>query len=157
MLLFFTLISLLAAPMQRPTDVVKWSAEKPEPASTDRRTVLVKVTADIQPGWKLYAIQQPEGGPKALAFATADGAPFRVSTGHIIAPKAKVLKQDENFAVDTHYYETRAAFTVPVAVDRAITAGTHEIPLEVTCQACANELCLRPFTQSLPGKVSIEK
>jgi hypothetical protein len=68
-----------------------------------------------------------------------------------------VLKQDENFAVDTHYYETRAAFTVPVAVDRAITAGTHEIPLEVTFQACGNELCLRPFTQRLPVKASIDK
>ena len=156
MLLLFTLLALLAAPMQRPADVVKWSAENPEPATTDRRTILVTVTAHIQPGWKLYAIQQPEGGPKALAFATADGAPFKVSTGHIIAPKARVLKQDENFAVDTHYYETRAAFTVPVAVDRSIT-GTHEIPLEVTFQACGNELCLRPFTQKLPVKVSLGK
>jgi hypothetical protein len=157
MLLLFTLIALLAAPTQRPADVVKWSAENPEPATTDRRTILVKVTADIQPGWKLYAIQQPEGGPKPLAFATPESALFRVSKEHVIAPKAKVLKQDENFAVDTHYYETRAAFTVPVAVDRSITAGTHEIPLEVTFQACGNELCLRPFTQKLPVKVSLAK
>lgn len=156
MLLIFTLVALLV-PMQRPTDVVKWSAEIPDALSTDRRTILVKVTADIQAGWKLYAIQQPEGGPKPLAFATPEGAPFRVSTGHIIAPKSKVLAQDENFAVDTHYYETRAAFSVPVAVDRSITAGIHEIPLEVTFQACGAELCLRPFTQKLPVTVSIQK
>jgi thiol:disulfide interchange protein DsbD len=136
---------------------VKWSAEDAAAVSTDRQTVLVKVTADIQPGWKLYAIQQPEGGPKPLAFATPGAAPFRVSKQHIIAPKSKVLEQDENFAVDTHYYETRAAFTVPVAVDRSVTAGTHEIPLEVTFQACGAELCLRPFTQKLPVKVSIAK
>ena len=156
MLLIFTLVALLV-PMQRPTDVVKWSAETPDAVSTDRRTILVKVTADIQPGWKLYAIQQPEGGPKPLAFATAESAPFRVSKEHIVAPKSRVLAQDENFAVDTHYYETRAAFTVPVAVDRNITAGIHDIPLEVTFQACGAELCLRPFTQKLPVKISIEK
>jgi hypothetical protein len=157
MLLIVTLLALLVAPMQRPTDVVKWSAENPGPVSTERRTILVKVTADIQPGWKLYAIQQPAGGPKPLAFATPDRAPFRVSKEHIVAPKAKVLAQDENFAVDTHYYETTAVFTVPVAVDRSVTGGTHEIPLEVTFQACGNELCLRPFTLKLPVQVAIGK
>jgi thiol:disulfide interchange protein DsbD len=157
MLLLFTLVSLLVTPIQRPTDVVKWSAENPDAVSTDRRTILVKVTADIQPGWKLYALQQPEGGPKPLAFATPEGALFRVSKEHVIAPKSKVLAQDENFAVDTHYYETRAAFTVPVAVDRSVAAGTHEIPLDVTFQACGAELCLRPFTQKLPVTVTIGK
>ena len=94
MLLIFTLVALLV-PMQRPTDVVKWSAEHPDAASTDRRTVLVKVTADIQPGWKLYAIQQPKGGPKPLAFATPEGALFRVSKEHVIAPKSKVIVWNE--------------------------------------------------------------
>ena len=157
MLLILTLVSLLITPVQRPTDVVKWSAEHPGDVPADRRTILVKVTAEIQPGWKLYALQQPAGGPKPLAFETPEGAPFRVSKAQIVAPKSKVLAQDENFAVDTHYYETRAAFTVPVAVERSVAAGTHEIPLEVTFQACGNELCLRPFTQKLPVRVSIGK
>ena len=158
MLLMLTLVSLLVPPLQRPTDVVKWSAEGPPAAvSPDRRTVHVKVSAAIQPGWKLYAIAQPEGGPKPLTFATTTGSPFKVSTGHIIAPKSKVLKQDENFAVDTHYYESQAIFTIPVNVPREIGAGAQEIPLEVTFQACGNQLCLRPFTQKLPVKVSIEK
>jgi DsbC/DsbD-like thiol-disulfide interchange protein len=158
MLVILAFVMLLAAPVQRPTDVVKWTAEGPQAAvSPDRRTVHVKVRADIQPGWKLYAIQQPEGGPKPLAFGTSDDSPFKVSTQHIIAPRAKVLKQDENFAVDTHYYESSAAFTIPVAIDRSAAIGTHEIPLDVTFQACGNELCLRPFTQKIPVTVSIAK
>jgi hypothetical protein len=151
------LVSLLSAPLQRPTDVVKWSAEGPLAGAVTGRIVQVKVTADIQPGWKLYAVQQPEGGPKPLVFATAAGTPFAVSKQQIVAPKSKVQKQDENFAVDTHYYERQAAFTIPVTVDRTVAAGAHEIPLEVTFQACGAELCLRPFTQKLPVKVSIDK
>jgi hypothetical protein len=158
MLFILAFLTLLATPMQRPTDVVKWSADGPSASvSPDRRTVHVKVTAEIQPGWKLYAIKQPEGGPKPLAFGTSEGSPFKVSATHIIAPRAKVLKQDENFAVDTHYYENEAGFTLPVSVPRSVTAGAQEIPLEVTFQACGNELCLRPFTQKLPVKVTISK
>lgn len=158
MLLISILLAVLVAPVQRPTDVVKWSADGPSASvSPDRRTVHVKVTAEIQPGWKLYALQQPKGGPKPLLFATSDGSPFKVSASHIIAPKSKVLKQDENFAVDTHYYENDAAFTLPVSMPRSLAAGDHEIPLEVTFQACGSELCLRPFTQKLPVKVSIAR
>jgi hypothetical protein len=156
MLLLAALVLLLSAPPQRPTDVVKWSVEGPLSGAVSGRIVHVKVTADIQPGWKLYAVQQPEGGPKPLVFATASGTPFGVSK-QIVAPKSKVQKQDENFAVDTHYYESQAAFTIPVTVDRTVATGAHEIPLEVTFQACGAELCLRPFTQKLPVKVSIEK
>ena len=68
-----------------------------------------------------------------------------------------MLKQDENFAVDTHYYEGQAAFTIPVTIDRSVASGAHEIPLEVTFQACGNELCLRPFTHKLPVTISIGK
>ena len=143
--------------VQRPTDVVKWSAEGSIAGSTTARVVHVKVTADIQPGWKLYALQQPEGGPKPLAFATPASAPFRITAPQIVAPKAKVQKQDANFAVDTHYYEGQAAFTIPVSVNASVPAGGHEIPLEVTFQACGAELCLRPFTQKLPVKISVGK
>ena len=153
MLSILTVVALLAAPAQRPADVVKWSVE-PVAALTGGATVNVKVTAQVQPGWKLYALEQPAGGPKPLAFALATGSPFEVLARRIAGPKAKVQKQDANFAVDTHYYENEAVFTVPVSLSKTATAGVQEIPLEVTFQACGAELCLRPFTQKLPVKVA---
>lgn len=149
------LVSLLLVPAQRPTDVVKWTVHAPAVLVSAGETVNLQVTAQIQPGWKLYAIAQPAGGPKPLVFATAAGSKFRVDAKKIGAPKPKVLKQDENFAVDTHYYEDEARFTIPVSLPRTIVAGAHEVPLEVTFQACGQELCLRPFTQKLAVGVTI--
>ena len=155
MTLLVLLVTLAFAPFQRPTDVVKWSVEAPSAAVVSGGTVDVRVRAVMQPGWKLYAIEQPEGGPKPLAFGVAGDSPFQILAKRIAAPKPSVLAQDVNFSTDTRFYEKEAAFTVPVAVPRSVNPGSHEIPFEVTFQACGAELCLRPFTQKLPVKVSI--
>jgi thiol:disulfide interchange protein DsbD len=152
-----TLVALVLSPLQRPTDVVRWSAEAASATAADRATVSIKVSAQVQPGWKLYAIEQPPGGPKPLSFATAKGSPFQIVSKRIVAPPSKLQKQDENFALDTRYYENSAAFAVPVTVASEVAAGTHEIPLEVTFQACGAELCLRPFTLKLPVRISIAR
>ena len=41
------------------------------------------------------------------------------------------------------------------SVPKSTTAGSHELPLAVTFQACGAQLCLRPFTQALPVKVAV--
>ena len=157
MVAILSLLSLLAIPPQRPADVVKWSVDPPTAAVTSRERLTLLVTARIEPGWKLYAITQLEGGPKPLAFALTAGSTFRIDTKKIGAPEPKVLKQDENFAIDTRYYENEAKFTVPVSLPQTLPAGSLEVPLEVTFQACGKELCLRPFTQKLPVKLTVRR
>ena len=154
-MLLLVCLAVLAAPVQRPTDVVKWSATPSSSTVTPGSVVGVSVTATVQPGWKLYAIEQPANGPRPLTFAMRKGAAFEIVSKKIGAPKSKVQKQDANFAIDTRYYENEAVFTVPVTIPRSTPVGSHELPLEVTFQACGAELCLRPFTQALPVKVSI--
>jgi DsbC/DsbD-like thiol-disulfide interchange protein len=148
MLPLILVCSLSLASLQRPSDVVKWSAaELRAAATTASGTVNVQLTAKIQSGWKLYALTQPQGGPKPLAIEVADGAPFTVSKKQIVAPKAKTLK-DANFGLETLYYEGEAVFTVPVSIAGSLT-GTPVVPLEITYQACGNDICLRPFTEKL--------
>lgn len=155
MLHLLVLFALAVVPFQRPTDVVKWSATPPAAQVAPGGVAVVTVTARVQRGWKLYAIEQPKGGPIPLAFAVAKGSPYRLAPKAIAGPKAKVQKQDANFAVDTYYYENEAAFTVPVNVGNA--AGPQTLPLEVTFQACGAELCLRPFTEKLAVPITVGK
>jgi hypothetical protein len=155
MLSILTFVSLLALPLQRPTDVVKWSADPAAAAVASGERLTLRVTARIEPGWKLYAITQPQGGPKPLSFGLSAESTFRIDTKKIGGPPPKVLKQDENFAIDTNYYENEARFTVPVSLTRSTPAGSVTVPLEVTFQACGKELCLRPFTQKLPVVVVV--
>jgi len=151
--LLLVLCSLIAFAGQRPTDVVKWTVAAPSSWTTAGGTLKLTVTANVQDGWKLYAIEQPAAGPQPLAFTTSK--PFAVPVKAIAAPPAKVLK-DPLFDASTRYYEKTATFTVPVSIPGDL-AGMHEIPLEVTFQACGADICLRPFTQKLPVRIEVRR
>jgi len=155
--LFLVLLALVMTPVQRPTDVVKWSATAPDSPVETGGVAVMKVTAKVQPGWKLYAIEQLPNGPLPLAFEIANGSSFILSQKQIGAPKSKVQKQDETFTIDTRYYENDAAFTLPVTVPPTVRAGSHQVPLEITFQACGAEICLRPFTQKLAVEISVRQ
>src|SRR5215207_10431746 len=143
------LVVLLLLPVaQRPADIVKWSATGPEKPVSAGGEAKIALNAKIESGWKLYALTQPDGGPVKLAIATPKGTPFTIVAKRIVAPLPKV-HTDENFKLDTQYYEVDATFTVPVAVPRTTVAGPAEVPIEVTFQACGESICLRPFTQRL--------
>ncbi|MEO5897539.1 MAG: protein-disulfide reductase DsbD N-terminal domain-containing protein [Vicinamibacterales bacterium] len=155
--LFVSALSLwLVLAPQRPADVVKWSAtgpEKPVVAGSEAKIVL---NARIESGWKLYALTQPEGGPLKLAIATPKGTPFAVAAKRIVAPLPKI-HTDENFKLDTQYYETEAVFTVPVTVPKTMAAGPQQVPIDVTFQACGESICLRPFTERVTVNITVVK
>jgi len=146
----------VATAAQRPTDIVKWSAQPAAMTVRAGGTAKIALTARIEDGWKLYSLTQPKGGPIALAIGVAKGAPFTLSTKDITSPAPKVEK-DEAFSKDTQYYETEAAFVLPVGVSKTATPGAHSVPLEVTFQACGKEICLRPFTQKLEVQITVLK
>jgi hypothetical protein len=144
---------LTGVTFQRPADVVKWSAAPVTPSVQAGGTVLLSVTAQIQKGWKLYAISQPEGGPKPLTIDLAPGAPFAISMKQIVAPQARTM-DDEYFGLKTRYYDGDATFRVPLTAGRSVK-GRTEIPLEITFQACGNGICLRPFTEKISVEVTV--
>lgn len=156
MSLLLLLCVLVAAPVQRPADVVKWSAAPLATTITRGGVVKITVTADVQPGWKLYAIEQPANGPRPLSFDVPKNLAFDIERKHIATPAAKVQK-DDNFDLETRYYEKQATFIVPVTVRRTAPAGRHTLPLEVTFQACGQSICLRPYTQKLELELSIAR
>lgn len=155
-MMLLVLLLATAAPVQRPADIVKWSAVAPAGAVSPGATVKVVLTAKIEKGWKLYALTQPEGGPQRLAIEIAAGTPFAISKQQIAGPAPKT-HADENFGMTTRYYDKAATFTVPVTVSTTAAAGEAQIPLEVTFQACGESLCLRPFTQKVDVGLNVEK
>ena len=155
MLSLILVLCMSLGALQRPADVVKWSAEPQKESVASGSTLNVRVTARIESGWKLYALTQPQGGPKPLAIDVASGAPFTISKKQIASPKPKTLK-DENFSLETLYYEGEAVFTVPVTVS-ASASGRTRIPLEITFQACGNGICLRPFTEKVNVDVEVNR
>jgi thiol:disulfide interchange protein DsbD len=101
--------------------------------------------ADIDPGWHLYALDQPKGGPIATTIKIAEGLPFEI-TGNIESPKPEV-KPDPNFMVDgkpleTRSFEKSASFTVPL---KALADGSADaLALVVRFQLCNDTTCIPP-------------
>ena len=153
-LLVVALMGGLAA--QRPADIVKWSAEAPAEPVRAGGVAKVTLTANVEPGWKLYALTQPKGGPIPLAITIAKDSPFSI-VGKNIGPPAPKRQKDEVFSLETQYYETEAKFTVPVTVGKTVAAGEQAVPVDVTFQACGQSICLRPFTQRVEVRVSVAK
>ncbi len=150
------LLSLLGfAAVQRPSDVVRWSATPPSEPVIAGRVATIELTARIEEGWKLYALSQPKGGPLPLAIALPRSAPFTLRQKQISGPVPKLLK-DEIFNLETQYYEHEATFTVPVDVPKRLT-GKQQVPIDVTFQACGANICLRPFTQRMRVDIVVSR
>jgi hypothetical protein len=154
--MFLSFLVVLVALTQQPADVVRWTAESPPASVAAGQTVTIKLTADIEPGWHLYAMTQPAAGPRRLEIKTVKGSPFAVVTAGIAGPLPKV-ERDPNFGVDAHYYDEKTTIDVPVAVAQKSPAGKHTVALEIGYQVCSGRLCLRPATETVRADLTVVK
>ncbi len=147
----FIIIFLLVVPVvsfaQNPT---KWSLESDAKGKTFRKdeTFKAKLKAEIEDGWHLYAVEQPEGGPFPTKITLpADNAPF-VIDGKIESANP-IVKPDLNFLVndkplETRFFEKQAEFTLPIKTTSEANADV--LAVNVRFQVCNDTLCLPPKT-----------
>ena len=107
--IIFALPSISLA--QNPT---KWSLESGAKGKTLKKeeTFKAKLKAEIEDGWHLYAVEQPEGGPFPTKITVADEATFKID-GNIESPK-QITKFDPNFQIETKFFDKQAEFNLPV-------------------------------------------
>lgn len=153
------LIFCVAATAQDPT---RWTLATTTPAKEFQKgeKVGVKISAAIESGWHLYALDQPKGGPIATTIKIADGTPFTVY-GEAKAP-APTIKPDPNFIVDgrpleTKFYENSVDFAI--ALEAAGVSNISAIALDVRFQLCNDTFCLPPRTKrvSMAGEEDVKK
>lgn len=139
-LLLILLLSMTAVLAQ--DDPTRWSLSFDDKA----RTASLKV--EIDAGWKLYALDQPPGGPFATTIKVTDSTPFEVA-GKIESPKPTV-KPDPLFvgldgkALITKYFTETAIFKIPL---RATADSTRDnLSIDVRFQVCNDTFCLPPKT-----------
>jgi thiol:disulfide interchange protein len=144
---FFILFSfiLFALPAislaQNPT---KWSLDSGAKGKTLKKDEIfkAKLKAEIEEGWHLYAVEQPEGGPFPTQITVADEAPFKVD-GKIISPNP-ITKLDPNFQIETKFFERQAEFNLPIKAVNETNADA--LAVNVRFQVCNDTICLPPKT-----------
>lgn len=155
-LLFFVLIPLLAIGVLAQSHAT-WSLEsdvKGRSLKTGEKFT-VKLRAEIEEPWHLYALEQPEGGPVATTIKVTEGKPFEID-GKILSPKPTV-QFDPNFQIDTKYFLKSAVFTIPVKA--ASDSDSEALSFDTRFQLCNETQCLPPKTVrvSFAGSEDVKK
>ena len=122
-------------------DPVQWTLTADTSKAPPGATVPLKLTATIEPGWHLYSITTPRGGPNPTQAALAENP--AVESAPLYQPKPE-RQRDPNFGIDTETFTGQEVLLIPARLKRDAPAGALELTGRVRYQACTNERCLAP-------------
>jgi thiol:disulfide interchange protein len=123
-----------------------------------KRKGTLLVSAVIEPGWHVYSITQPAGGPMATKIKVTESADFKLlgpfQPDH--PPHVKPPDPKAGFTVNSEEHEEFVAWTAPIELAADLKAEDLQIALAVSGQVCSNS-CI-PFSEKLTAKfASYEK
>jgi thiol:disulfide interchange protein DsbD len=133
---------------------------KLEPAQVKPgQSAKILLTAKIEPGWHLYSLTQPAGGPRPTRITIDESSPIKID-GKPQQPKPKVAP-DPNFSIPgqppfmTETFDREAVFTVPVKVADDAPTGALKIVVKFYFQVCDDHQCLPPRTRPIEVDATI--
>ena len=118
-------------------------------------TFTAVLKAQITPGWHLYSMTPyPEGSiaPQPTTVTLVDSDIFDLA-GAVKQPDPKV-SFDENFGIDTEYFEGLVDFELPILVS-ADAIGPQDLAVKVRFMACNDRLCLPPQNEILTASIEV--
>ncbi len=115
--------------------------------------MLAHLTAAIQPGWHLYSVTTPRGGPIPTSVGLADTPAIASTKLYQAKPERKF---DPNFQLDTETFQNEADFLFDVELSKTAAAGTADVTARARYQSCNDRLCLPPRTKTAAAAVAID-
>ena len=147
---------LVSAFSSRQENPIQWSlaieSAKHPFQSGDKFTA--QLTAQIDEGWHLYSLEEIPNGPRPTRISLAADQPFELS-GDIEQP-VPIIKHDENFGVETQYYEESATFNLPVKITSTAKPGNTTLTVQTRYQVCNEQMCLPPKTVKVEAAIEIK-
>lgn len=142
--------SAAAAPAEGPTVTVKsvfTAAAKGEPGQ-------LYITAEIKPGWHIYSITQPKGGPVASKIKLTPAPGYKITGDFKAVPPAEVRFYPDAYKdLPIEEHEGRVIWHAPLELSAGVNAATLKIEGKLNVQACDEGNCLPPhdypFTAAL--------
>lgn len=106
----------------------------------------------MEPGWHIYALTTPAGGPTPTTIKFGD---TKAATGLRLFQTKPIVKFDPNFNLNVEAFEGSTKFLAVFTLANDLPKGEVEIPLLVRYQACTDRECL-PRKTNLSAKVNFD-
>ncbi|QDU90524.1 Thiol:disulfide interchange protein DsbD precursor [Pirellulimonas nuda] len=127
------------------------------PATAERPAVLM-VTATIEPGYHVYGVKQPAGGPQRTDLTLAPSSDYRLLGEFRGFPAPHTYIDEEVFTgVEIHEHEDQVTWYAPIELAEGVDPNKVKVAGSVSLQAC-DESCIPldlEFTAKLGKGVEI--
>ena len=129
-------------------------ASAPAKAVRPGARLTLVITGQVDPGWHLYALEEPQGGPSATEVALREGDPADLLH---VSESRPTVKMDPQFGMATGYFETAVRFMLTVQLDKSAVAGAQPLHVLVRYQSCNDHVCLPPHTDTVDVPLTVAK
>ena len=134
-------------------DPVQWTLEPTSNATRPGDPVHLHLTAKIEPGWHLYSLTTPKGGPIPTTASVHEGGIINSVELYQPAPERHF---DPNFNIDTETFAEELRLLVSGTVPKSSKAGSTEIGVDVRYQVCSDRQCLPPRKKTPITTISVD-
>jgi len=105
---------------------------------TGKKIATVFIKATIDDGWRIYSVNQNDGGPLKTSFEFLPSKTYQLA-GNIDEP-TPITKFEKVFNLDVNYFERSVIFEQKVA----LTSSDAVVRGKVSFMTCNDEKCLPP-------------
>ena len=131
-----------------PRSIVQWSVKSsPVKALRPGEKFDVVVMGKIDPGWHLYALEEPEGGPVATVIGLTEGDPADLLH---VDEDTPIMVNDPLFQQEAGLFQNVAHFTLHLRLAAHVAPGPHALRVLIRFQSCDDHVCLAPHTDTVP-------
>lgn len=145
LIILSAVISVACAFAQNP---IKWRSSV---AMTNATEGVITMKAIVQPGWHLYGVDLPKGGPKSTTFDFSQSTDIEL-TGKITPSVKPTTTFDQMFQLELNWWETTVTFTQAFKV----TGKSPNIKGVITYMGCNNETCTPPRKENISLTIPVQ-
>jgi DsbC/DsbD-like thiol-disulfide interchange protein len=136
------------ASLAAPPNPVHWSVRNvPAKVVNPGGKFAVALDAQIDAGWHIYTMDEPDGGPISTQVGLADTDPVRLLSVDESTPQ---MMADPGSHQPVGVFTGSAGFTLHLQMPTSPLAKGTVLHMQIRYQSCSDRVCLPPRTVAVP-------
>jgi len=137
-----------------PKSPAQWHVKAIPASAKAGAKITLTISGKIDPGWHLYAMEEPDGGPIATVVGLTEGDPADLLS---VDESKPILIDDPLFHMRTGFFRSAVDFTLHLRVDPSAKPGPNPLHVLIRFQSCNDQVCLPPRTDTLEVPLNVTR